>query len=427
MYRVLYRKEQRICETFPVISGKNIERRERMQRFKKTENVADNIYENMSDQKLFLMIRDDLLHSRTGIKLEEVLERGDLEKFRKDVSEYIRRIYRISDAKMQRFITYIEQYIFQYHVLTDIMQAKDISDIKVLAWDNVRIKQLGKRKGTGIRFWSPEDFRGFTEMIAVKNGINLGNVNAIQTFTDTRSPEFIYRFTISTPTINSTREPYLHIRKILKEKLTIEDLMDLRMLDRKMLEYLNLRRKYGYVIICGKNGTGKTHLLNALLDEIPVHESVLVVQENEELFSNVHPDMMFQHIAVRKGDNKINYSLKELVVNGLRTDIDHIVIGEIKGEEALYFITAALSGCNGMTTIHSTDAAGAMDKLADYCKWASDYSREEILKLLSCVKTIVYIDDFKIKEVVENHGWDEEKKQNLLDVVYEKAKGVNKL
>lgn len=96
------------------------------------------------------------------------------------------------------------------------------------------------------------------------------------------------------------------------------------------------------MLICGKNGTGKTYLLNALLDEIPAQESVLVVQENEELFSDVHPDMMLQHIAVRKGDNKINYSLKELVVNGLRADIDHIVIGEIKGEEALYFITAAL-------------------------------------------------------------------------------------
>jgi len=145
------------------------------------------------------------------------------------------------------------------------------------------------------------------------------------------------------------------------------------------------------------------------------------------LFSDVHPDMMFQHIAVRKGDNKINYSLKELVVNGLRADIDHIVIGEIKGEEALYFITAALSGCNGMTTIHSVDAAGALDKLADYCKWASDYSREEILKMLSCVKTVVFINKFKITEVVENHGWDQDTKQNQLEVVYDRAKGVSKL
>lgn len=399
-----------------------------MQLFRKTENVAENIYEKMPDRKLFLMLRDDLLHSRTGIKLEEVLGKGEREKFKKEVSDYIRRIYRISDTKMQRFITYIEQYIFQFHVLTEVMQAKDISDIKVLAWDNVRIKQLGRRKATDIRFWSPEDFRGFVEMIAVKNGINMGKVNAIQTFTDKKSsPDFIYRFNISTDTINSTEEPYLHIRKIAKEKKSIEDLMDLRMLDRKMVEYLNLRRKSGYVIICGKNGSGKTHLLNALLDEIPAKESVLVVQENEELFSDKHPDMMFQHIAVRKGDNKINYSLKELVVNGLRADIDHIIIGEIKGEEALYFITAALSGCSGMTTIHSTDAAGALDKLADYCKWASDYSREDILKLLSCVKTVVYIHDFEIKEVVENHGWDEMARQNLLEVVYDSAKGVNKL
>lgn len=399
-----------------------------MQFLKKKGNEGINIYEDMADQKLFILLRDDLLHSRTGIKLEEVLDKGDLEKFRKEIKEYIRRIYRISDAKIQRFVTYIEQYIFKFHVLTEVMEAKDISDIKVLAWDNVRIKQLGKRKGTDIRFWSPEDFRGFVEMIAVKNGINMGKVNSIQTFTDKKSsPEFIYRFNISTDTINSTEEPYLHIRKIPKGKKTVDDLIADKMLDRKMVEYLNLRRSKGYMLICGKNGTGKTYLLNALLDEIPAQESVLVVQENEELFSDVHPDMMFQHIAVRKGDNKINYSLKELVVNGLRADIDHIVIGEIKGEEALYFITAALSGCNGMTTIHSVDAAGALDKLADYCKWASDYSREEILKMLSCVKTVVFINKFKITEVVENHGWDQDTKQNQLEVVYDRAKGVNKL
>ena len=85
-----------------------------MQRLKKTEKAAENIYENMPDQKLFLMIRDDLLHSRTGIKLNEVLENGNREKFRKEIVDFIRRIYRISDAKMQRFLTYIEQYIFEY-------------------------------------------------------------------------------------------------------------------------------------------------------------------------------------------------------------------------------------------------------------------------------------------------------------------------
>lgn len=394
----------------------------------KKENQIDQHFEEMADQELFLKIRDDLLHSRTGIKLEEQLAGNDSEKLIAEMNSYIARMYRISEEKIKRFDAYIENYIFAFHVLTDLMAAKDISDIKVLSWDNVRIKQLGKRKSTNVKFWSPEDYRGSVEMFAVKNGINLGNVNAIQTFTDKKSSDdFIYRFNISTGAINSTGEPYLHIRKIAKDKKTIEDLIDLRMLDVAMAEYLDRRREEGYVIICGKNGSGKTHLLNALLDEIPEGESVLVVQENEELFSHVHPDMMFQHIAVRRGDKKINYSLKELVINGLLTDIDHIVIGEIKGEEALHFITAALTGCHGMTTIHSIDAKGALDKLADYCKWGSDYTREEILKLLSCVKTIVYVDDFEICEIVENHGWDEKAGENHLEVVYDKAGEVYRL
>ena len=394
----------------------------------KKDILIDLHFEDMPDQELFLKIRDDLLHSRTGIKLEEQLAGNDSGKLIAEMNNYISRMYRISDEKIKRFDAYIEKYIFGFHVLTELMAAKDISDIKVLAWNNVRIKQLGKRKSTNVKFWSPEDYRGSVEMFAVKNGINLGNVNAIQTFTDKRSSDdFIYRFNISTGAINSTGDPYLHIRKIAKHKKTIEDLIDLQMLDEAMAEYLDRRRDEGYVLICGKNGSGKTHLLNAMLDEIPEEESVLVVQENEELFSNTHPDMMFQHIAVRRGDQKINYSLKELVINGLLTDIDHIIIGEIKGEEALHFITAALTGCHGMTTIHSIDAKGALDKLADYCKWGSDYSREEILKLLSCVKTIVYINDFKIQEVAENCGWDDSAKENRLEVVYDRAKGVCRL
>lgn len=394
----------------------------------KKDTLIDLHFEDMPDQELFLKIRDDLLHSRTGIKLEEQLAGNDSGKLIAEMNNYIARMYRISEEKIERFDAYIEKYIFGFHVLTELMAANDISDIKVLAWNNVRIKQLGKRKSTSVKFWSPEDYRGSVEMFAVKNGINLGNVNAIQTFTDKRSSDdFIYRFNISTGAINSTGEPYLHIRKIAKEKKTIEDLIDLQMLDETIAEYLDRRRDDGYVLICGKNGSGKTHLLNAMLDEIPDEESVLVVQENEELFSNTHPDMMFQHIAVRRGDKKINYSLKELVINGLLTDIDHIIIGEIKGEEALHFITAALTGCHGMTTIHSIDAKGALDKLADYCKWASDYSREEILKLLSCVRTIVYIDDFKVQEIAENHGWDDSAKENRLEVVYDRKKGVRRL
>ena len=389
---------------------------------------VDNPYEHMPEQELFLKIRDDLLHSRTGIRLDEQVSGENAEKFLSEINQYIDRVYRISPGKKKRFGIYIEKYIFGFHVLTDLMYADDISDIKVLAWNNVRIKQLGKRKGTGICFWSPADFRGFVEMIAVKNGINIGNVNAIQTFTDKKSSDkFIYRFDISTGTINSTEEPYLHVRKVPKSKLSLEELIELQMLSGKTAEYIKRSMADGYLIISGKNGSGKTYLLNALLDEIPPEQSALVVQENEELSSTKHPDMMFQHIAVRRGDKKINYSLKELVINGLLTDIDHIIIGEIKGGEALYFLNAALAGCLGMTTIHSMNATGALDMLVNYSKWESDYSREELMKLLSCVKTVVHIEDFKVQEIAESSGWDEAERKIRLKTVYDRKKGVDVL
>ena len=132
-----------------------------------------------------------------------------------------------------------------------------------------------------------------------------------------------------------------------------------------------------------------------------VHKSVLVVQENEELFSKVHPDMMFQHILEQKGESKVGYGLKELSINALLIDLDYIVIGEIKGGEALYFLNAAYTGHLGLATIHGQDGVAALYKLADYVKYESDYSQEEIKKMLGCITTVCYMKDFKLDTITE--------------------------
>jgi pilus assembly protein CpaF len=408
---------------YPDGDNTNKKKEVRKMQVKKREGPIDLVFEAMPDGALFSKIKDDLLYSRTGIKLEDYLSGENSDRFLKEMDEYIRRIYRISEDKIKRFNEYILNYVFGFHVLTSLIEDDEISDIKVMSWDNIRIKRHGKRMGTGITFWSPEDFRGTVEMIAVKNGINLGSTNAIPTFVDKKSSKKArLRFNISGETINDSGEPSIHIRKILTTKKTISKLMQEGLLTRKIADYLIRKHGDGYMIVCGKNASGKTSLVNALLDEIPQTESVLVVQENEELFSDVHKDMLFQHI-----DKKNKFGLKELVINAQMLDVDHIVIGEIKGVEALYFVTAALTGCTGMATIHSENAERALDKLADYCKWGSDYSREELFKLLSCVKTIVYLDDYKITEIVTNHGWDEMAGCNYFETVYDKERGVDLL
>ncbi len=293
-------------------------------------------------------------------------------------------------------------YFTGYHVLDPLIKDKEISDIKVISYDRVRVKRLGKREDSAVTFKNSQELKQFTEFVAAKNQVSISRANAMQSFTDkTSNKDFILRFNISQSIINSADTPYLHIRKIPKEKLSLKDLQDMGVVLPEHAEYLKKQIRKGYVLIAGKGASGKTTLLNALLDEIPRDKSVLVIQENEELFSRTHPDMMFQHILEQKGESKVCYGLKELSINALLIDLDYIVIGEIKGGEALYFLNAAYTGHLGIATVHGQDCVGALYKLMDYVKYESDYSQEEIKKMLSCVSTVCYMKDFKLHAITE--------------------------
>lgn len=300
-------------------------------------------------------------------------------------------------------VNQFSKFIWGYYVLEEAINDKDISDIKVLAEDKVRIKRKGKRMNADISFQGKADYKRFISMVAVKNKTNLSDVNAIQSFTDKDSNDnFILRFNIATDFVNSTDVPYLHIRKIPKKKYTMDNLVEMGMLNRDMSEYLILQAKESSgIIFTGKGASGKTTLMNVLIDYIPHDKSGLVIQENEELFSNTHPDMMFQHIVTTHGEGKIQYDLKDLGRNGLLTDIDYFIIGEIKGGEALYLLNAGYTGHKCWASVHGMNSTEAINKLADYVRYESDYALPDILNMLRCMKTIVFLRDFKVAEISE--------------------------
>ena len=115
---------------------------------------------------------------------------------------------------------------------------------------------------------------------------------------------------------------------------------------------------------------------------------------------------MFQHIVDIRGEGKVQYSLKDLAKNGLLMDLDYYIIGEIKGEEALYLLTASYTGHKCWTSIHANSAKQAADKLADYIKYQSDYTKKEALQMLTGLETIVFMKGYRIEEIVEIEGWD---------------------
>ena len=110
---------------------------------------------------------------------------------------------------------------------------------------------------TSICFDSEKEYRQFVDYVATKNQVNISNLNAIQRFTDADShPDFILRFTISMPLVNTYGEPYLCIRKVPRDFPEMQELIQRKMLDRELAEILIQRFRTGSTLICGGNSSG---------------------------------------------------------------------------------------------------------------------------------------------------------------------------
>ena len=172
---------------------------------------------------------------------------------------------------------------------------------------------------------------------------------------------------------------------------------------------LNFRQSE-FAAILGPSGSGKTTLLNALKETLPDDMAVLVTQQADELTTMYHPDMMFLHSLPGTSESKVNYDLKQISIAGLTMDVDFFIIGEIKGAEALYLLNAACTGQICAATIHATSADKAADKLADYAMYDSRYTRDELMLMLDCFQTFVFMEHFRVKQIYACKGWNEQRK-----------------
>ncbi|MCR3758890.1 Flp pilus assembly complex ATPase component TadA [Clostridium felsineum] len=345
-------------------------------------------------------------------QLINAVERGlqDDEKLKIELYKYIEnKNYEVSKEKLQAIFDELKKSIWGYGILQDLIDGDDISDIKVINRNTIRIKEAGERKTVeNIKFKNDAELIDYVNFIAIKNGIVLSEIDAVQRVTDKAHEKFILRIDISSSYVNSIKTPYMHIRKIPKRKYLLNDLRTKHMINRQIQEYLQIAMKSDLgILVCGKGGSGKTFLMNALIEQIPNNRAGLVVQEAEELFS-YHPEIMFQIVKASKGEGKIEYSLADLVKNGLVSDLDYMIIGEIKGKEAWDLINAAYTGHVPMASIHAINAEESLNKLVHYMKYsksAADMKETELLKTLTGFDILVFMKDFKTAEITEIEGY----------------------
>ncbi len=341
------------------------------------------------------------------------------ENFLEEAAQYARLTYGVSPEQAGDLTGLFEQYLFGYSRLSPLIDDREVSDIRIISHHNIRVKRQGRRMDAGIRFLSEKEYRQFVDYVATKNQVNISNLNAIQRFTDSDShPDFILRFTVSMPLVNTYSEPYLCIRKVPRDFPEMEELIRRGMLDRELAELLICRFRAGSTLICGGNSSGKTTLLNALKETLPDDVAILVTQQADELTTKRHPDMMFLHSLPGSGESQVSYDLKNISIAGLTMDVDFFIVGEVKGEEALYLLNAAYTGQLCAATLHAPSADRAVDKLVDYAMYGSRYTREELMKMMECFTTVVFMEKYRVKQVFASRGWNRETREMDYERLY---------
>ena len=186
----------------------------------------------------------------------------------------------------------------------------------------------------------------------------------------------------------ATPFPAMTIRRFGKRQFTAADLVRLDALPQHVLDLLSHALSgAGNVLVAGGTGSGKTTLLNALIQLFPHDDRILVVEDTLELH-------VTQPNTVRleaRDLGEYNLTPRDMVKHALRHRPDHIVIGEIRGDEAQDVLQALNTGHGGsLTTIHANTARDALTRVACCAKQASDdYPWEIICQLVAMAFSLV--------------------------------------
>lgn len=337
-------------------------------------------------------------------------------------------------------LSFVKKEIWGYGLIDALIHDKTISDIKIHDAGHIRIKREGRRETSNLAFPSEAAYQSFVTRLLERNKVNLGTANAIQTFTDAEQEDFILRLAVISGLLIVGGSPCVVIRKIPKNKYSLQELEQMGMFteqssqqddgEKIMDPYISVEhlqfdlllhrmiRGKG-ILFTGKGASGKTTLMNACLEKIPETDSVMICQENAELFDLHHPDLIAAHVMINGGDSKVSYNLGDLTRVALLVDLDRVIVGEVKeGSEAAGLSKASMTGHKCWTSVHGESCEMAVEKMADYISQATGYGNREALKQLLGFEYVVHLRDFRVDEVVRIADFDHEKGKLVLEKVY---------
>lgn len=253
----------------------------------------------------------------------------------------------------------IQNEVFGLGPLEPLLQDPTISDILVNRHDQIYIERRGCLELTTTRFLDDAHLMRIIERILSKVG---RRVDESTPMVDARLSDGS-RVNVIVPPL-ALDGPTISIRRFSDEPLTAERLIDSGSISRDLVVCLEACVKGRLnILISGGTGSGKTTILNMLSGFVPETERIVSIEDSAEL--QLHQDHVVR-LETRPPniEGKGQISQRELVINSLRMRPDRIIIGEVRGAEALDMLQAMNTGHDGsLTTIHANTPADAIMRL----------------------------------------------------------------
>jgi len=259
----------------------------------------------------------------------------------------------------QHIIREIENEILGLGPLEQLLSDPSISDILVNGPNQVYIERHGKLEPSAVHFDSELHLMTVIDRIVSRVGRRIDESSPM---VDARLQDGSRVNAIIPPL--AIDGPQVSIRRFSVECLTVQHLIDLRELNAAIAQVLQaIVRARLNVLISGGTGSGKTTLLNVLSSFIPEDERIITIEDSAELQLQ-QPHKVRLETRPPNIEGKGEVTQRDLVRNSLRMRPDRIIIGEVRGAEALDMLQAMNTGHDGsLTTIHANSARDAMTRV----------------------------------------------------------------
>jgi pilus assembly protein CpaF len=312
------------------------------------------------EQEIKIKLYDSLL-SMMDLSLIETISK---DKARKQISEICERLINdlhipINLSSRHKLIKLIIDEVLGLGPLETLLADPSISDILVNSYDRVYVERKGKLEKANIKFHNDSHLLNIIDRIVSSVGRRIDESSPM---VDARLADGSRVNAIIPPL--ALDGPSLSIRRFAVDKLTAKELIELGSMTQQMDQLLQavVKGKLN-ILVSGGTGSGKTTLLNMLSGYIPSDERIITIEDSAELQLQ-QPHTVRLETRPQNIEGKGQVSQRDLVKNCLRMRPDRIVVGEVRGGEALDMLTAMNTGHDGsLTTLHANSPRDALGRL----------------------------------------------------------------